>query len=142
MSIAAIGSVQVTTSRSPGASRPRALRVFKAGRGHFNPERSRTVSVMARLDKWGSTHNTARPLLATWDRRETVSSFAALTPVEAVLARLKTTCGPSPSEEIPLAAASGRILAADVVARDPVPCRPTALIDGFAVTASDLVGVS
>jgi len=77
------------------------------------------------------------------DRRESVSSFAALTPVHAVLARLKATGGPLPSEEIPLpAAAAGRILAADVVARDPVPGRATALIDGFAVMASDLVGAS
>ena len=38
ISIIASGSVQRTSSRSPGAKDFRALRVLSAGRGHFSPE--------------------------------------------------------------------------------------------------------
>jgi hypothetical protein len=48
MSIAASGSVQRTSSRSPGARDFKALRVLSTGRGHFSPERSNLVTVMAR----------------------------------------------------------------------------------------------
>ena len=47
MSIAASGSVQRTSSRSPGAKDFRALRVLSAGRGHFSPDRSNLATVMA-----------------------------------------------------------------------------------------------
>ncbi len=46
MSIAASGSVQRTSSRSPGASDLRAFRVLSAGRGHFSPVRSSLVTAM------------------------------------------------------------------------------------------------
>jgi Major Facilitator Superfamily len=48
MSIAASGSVQRTSSRSPGAKDLKALRVLSAGSGHFSPDRSNLVMVMAR----------------------------------------------------------------------------------------------
>ena len=46
MSIAASGSVQRTSSRSPGAIDFSAFRVRSAGRGHFSPVRSSLVRVM------------------------------------------------------------------------------------------------
>src|SRR5262245_1016294 len=46
MSIMASGSVHSSTSASPAASRDSALRALRAGRGHFSPRRSRTVSAM------------------------------------------------------------------------------------------------
>jgi hypothetical protein len=48
MSITASGSVQRTSSRSPGVKDFNALRVLSAGRGHFSPDRSNLVMVMAR----------------------------------------------------------------------------------------------
>ena len=48
MSITASGSVQRTSSRSPGVKDFKALRVLSAGRGHFSPDRSNLVMVMAR----------------------------------------------------------------------------------------------
>jgi hypothetical protein len=48
MSMAASGSVQRTSSRSPGAKDFKALRVFSAGSGHFSPDRSNLVIVMSR----------------------------------------------------------------------------------------------
>ena len=48
MSITASGSVQRTSSRSPGARDFKALRVLSAGRGHFSPDRSNLMVVMAR----------------------------------------------------------------------------------------------
>jgi hypothetical protein len=47
MSIAASGSVQRTSSRSPGAKDFRALPVLSAGRGHFSPDRSNLAMVTA-----------------------------------------------------------------------------------------------
>lgn len=48
MSITASGSVQRTSSQLPGSRDFRALRVLSAGRGHFSPERSNLIVVMAR----------------------------------------------------------------------------------------------
>ena len=48
MSITASGSVQRTSSLSPGAKDFKALRVLSAGRGHFSPDRSNLMVVMAR----------------------------------------------------------------------------------------------
>jgi hypothetical protein len=42
MSMAAIGSVQITLSRAPETSAFRALRVRRAGSGHYSPLRSST----------------------------------------------------------------------------------------------------
>src|ERR1700758_4888905 len=47
MSITASGSVQRTSSLSPGIKDFEALRVFSAGRGHFSPDRSNLMVVMA-----------------------------------------------------------------------------------------------
>lgn len=46
MSMAASGSVQRTSRRSPGLMPLSALRVFSAGKGHFNPVRSSCLVVM------------------------------------------------------------------------------------------------
>src|SRR5580704_10059396 len=46
MSMTDKGSVQCTSSRSPGFNGFSALRVFSAGSGHFNPVRSSLVVVM------------------------------------------------------------------------------------------------
>ncbi len=48
MSITASGSVQRTSSRSPGAKDFKALCVLSAGRGHFSPDRSNLVTIMTR----------------------------------------------------------------------------------------------
>lgn len=45
---------------------------------------------------------------------------------------------PLDAEETPLAAAYGRVLAADVAARDDLPFAPVAALDGFAVRAGDV----
>jgi hypothetical protein len=62
MSMAASGSVQRTSSRSPGAKDFKALRVFSAGRGHFSPDRSNLVMVIsghARIVRASSIANRA-----------------------------------------------------------------------------------
>src|SRR3569833_1260006 len=46
ISITDNGSVQCTSSRSPGLRGFSALRVFRAGSGHFNPARSSVIVVM------------------------------------------------------------------------------------------------
>jgi hypothetical protein len=46
ISMAASGSVQWTSSRSPGLILPSALRVFNAGKGHFNPVKSSWIVAM------------------------------------------------------------------------------------------------
>lgn len=48
MSITASGSVQRTSSRSPGARDFKALLVLSAGRGHFSPDRSNLTVAIAR----------------------------------------------------------------------------------------------
>jgi molybdopterin molybdotransferase len=47
-----------------------------------------------------------------------------------------------PAEEVPLAEAHGRVLAADVVATDPVPPFRSSVVDGFAVRAADVATAS
>jgi molybdopterin biosynthesis enzyme len=96
---------------------------------------------MARGFTSGERHTTlpAPPLQP--DPPAPVSSFAALTPVDAVLPRLLASA-PVPARVVPAAEAVGRVLAANLAAPGPVPGVTTALIDGVAVTAADLVGAS
>ena len=48
MSMTASGSVQRTSSRSPGVKDLKALRVLRTGRGHFSPDRSNLMMAMGR----------------------------------------------------------------------------------------------
>jgi molybdopterin molybdotransferase len=71
-----------------------------------------------------------------------VSSPLTLAPLGIVLEELKALAAPSPPRILPVRAAAGLELAEDLVARSDVPPRAVALIAGFAVAPSDLVGVS
>lgn len=62
----------------------------------------------------------------------------ALLPVEEAHARLMALFSPVAVEAVPLAAASGRVLAADVVARRAQPPVAISAMDGYAVRSSDL----
>lgn len=60
--------------------------------------------------------------------------------VEEYLAKVLTLAGPPPEVElVPLAEASGRVLAADLQARIDVPPFDNSAMDGFAVRAADVV---
>jgi molybdopterin molybdotransferase len=60
--------------------------------------------------------------------------------VEDALARITAAFRPQPAEWVHLAAAHGRVLAADLVApRDQPPCA-VSVMDGYAVRAADLAG--
>ncbi len=62
-----------------------------------------------------------------------------LIPLDDALAQLTTRLTPATgTEEVPLAAAAGRILAADVVARVTAPSFANAAMDGFAFRHEDL----
>lgn len=67
-----------------------------------------------------------------------------LTPRAEALARLLEALPPTvlPAEEVPLSAALGRVLAADVTAPHPLPQFPRSTVDGYAVRAADTVGAS
>src|SRR6188508_68918 len=56
--------------------------------------------------------------------------------LERVLARAR----PLDAEHVPVAAAAGRVLAEDVVARVDLPPFASSAMDGFAVRAADLPG--
>lgn len=62
----------------------------------------------------------------------------ALLPVEEAHARLMPLFAPVGSEEVPLAAAGGRVLAADVVAGRAQPPVAVSAMDGYAVRGADL----
>ena len=57
--------------------------------------------------------------------------------VEEAQARILAEVPHQPSEEVPLAEAYGRVLAAPVVARASVPHWDNSAMDGYAVRASD-----
>jgi molybdopterin molybdotransferase len=65
------------------------------------------------------------------------TGFAARTPVADVLTLLDARLAPLPPEDVPLAAAAGRVLAAAVVSAVDVPAFPRCMMDGFAVRAAD-----
>jgi len=68
--------------------------------------------------------------------------FTVLPPGEA-FAVLGRACSPiERSETVALEAAFGRVLAADVVARETLPAFARAMMDGYAVRAADTHGAS
>jgi molybdopterin molybdotransferase len=62
--------------------------------------------------------------------------------VEAALTRILAAFAPLPAEEAPLLEAAGRVLAADIVARDSVPPFRNSAMDGYAVRAAETAGAS
>jgi molybdopterin molybdotransferase len=61
----------------------------------------------------------------------------SLLPVDEAVARLLSGVTSLPAEEVPLAEAHGRVLAADVAARLTQPPFPASAMDGYAVRAAD-----
>src|SRR4051794_38882752 len=83
ISITDSGSVQCTSSRSPGLSDFSALRVFSAGSGHLSPVRSSFVCAMAlqhgEPDSWrqpGRTKYASLQIRLAWLRKSSVSPGA------------------------------------------------------------------
>src|SRR5262249_25350469 len=64
----------------------------------------------------------------------------ALTPLEDARKLVLAAARPLASEEVALAAALGRTLAADVASADDVPGFDNSAMDGYAVRAADLAG--
>lgn len=56
--------------------------------------------------------------------------------------RLDALARPPGTEQVPLAGAAGRVLAADLLAPGPLPPADRALVDGWALRAEDTVGAS
>ena len=66
--------------------------------------------------------------------------LTSLTPEQA-LKVINTFPLPSPdAEQVPLDQAPGRVLAADIIAREDIPPFPRSLVDGYAVKAKDTYG--
>jgi molybdopterin molybdotransferase len=69
-----------------------------------------------------------------------VEFLTSLTPEQA-LKVINTFPLPSPdAEQVPLDQAPGRVLAADIIAREDIPPFPRSLVDGYAVKAKDTYG--
>lgn len=68
--------------------------------------------------------------------------FARRSTVADTLVWLDGRIGPLESEQVDLAAAGGRILASDIASRLDVPGFDRAMMDGFAVRATDTLGAS
>lgn len=62
----------------------------------------------------------------------------ALLPVADALAQVLQDAAPLPAEDVPLADAAGRVLAADVAARITQPPADVSAMDGYAVRATDV----
>jgi molybdopterin molybdotransferase len=77
---------------------------------------------------------------APWDVR--MRGFAARADVEEVLRFLGERVHPLAAEEVPLAEAAGRVLAADVHAAVSVPGFARSAMDGYAVRGEDTFGAS
>src|SRR5687767_3011285 len=60
--------------------------------------------------------------------------------IDEALARVLARAQPLDAERVPVAAAAGRVLAEDVVARVDLPPFASSAMDGFAVRAGDLPG--
>ncbi|HEX5509879.1 MAG TPA: molybdopterin-binding protein [Pseudolabrys sp.] len=65
----------------------------------------------------------------------TTQTISRLTPLAEIIAAIDETAKPVPARDIKLAAASGRVLAADIVQGVPLPSASVALQDGWAVAA-------
>lgn len=63
----------------------------------------------------------------------------ALIPVEEALARVLADVGATGAEDVPIAEAHRRVLAAPVVARRTTPAADVSAMDGYAVRAADVV---
>ena len=61
----------------------------------------------------------------------------SLLPVDEAVARLLAGVAPLPAEDVPLAKARGRVLAADLAARLTQPPFPASAMDGYAVRAAE-----
>jgi len=59
--------------------------------------------------------------------------LSRLAPLAEVVSRIDALAGPVAPRDVELAAAAGRVLAADVGVEAPVPAAPIALRDGWAV---------
>lgn len=68
--------------------------------------------------------------------------YEKLTPLDAARDALLAIAARAGSEDIPIAAAAGRILAQSIVASAAVPAAAIALRDGFAVSAGETVGAT
>ena len=75
------------------------------------------------------------------ESRPTTSSPYAMLPVADALAIVLHQARRLPATEAPLDEAGGRVLAADVVAPDPLPPFAASVKDGYAVVAADGAGV-
>lgn len=64
-----------------------------------------------------------------------------MTPLDDVRAVVLGHCGPGPIVSMPAAEAHGLVLAADVVATEPVPPFDNTAVDGYAVRADDVARV-
>ncbi len=71
-----------------------------------------------------------------------VQHLGPLTPLDKALARLLDGLAPVEPHPIPLAAARGSVIADHVALRHSLPLYDTAVIDGWALRAYDLVGAS
>ncbi len=67
---------------------------------------------------------------------------ARMLDVDAALAMVLGAFAPLPAEDAPLLGAGGRVLAADVVARDNVPPFRNSAMDGFAVRVEDIAAAT
>ncbi|HET7681207.1 MAG TPA: gephyrin-like molybdotransferase Glp [Xanthobacteraceae bacterium] len=65
----------------------------------------------------------------------------ALLPVAEALSRILQDAAPLPAEDVPLAQAAGRVLAADVAARITQPPADVSAMDGYAVRADDVASI-
>src|SRR5829696_7277594 len=65
----------------------------------------------------------------------------SMTPLDEAIAHVLAGCRPLPPASTPAAGARGRVLAADVVAAEPVPSFANTAMDGYAVRAADVAVV-
>lgn len=68
--------------------------------------------------------------------------ITALTPLAEILSRIDAIASPSAVHSLAPMRAAGGTLAADVVASADTPAQPTALIDGWAVNADEVIDAS
>jgi molybdopterin molybdotransferase len=76
------------------------------------------------------------------DESKAARGYDKLMPLDAAQSALLAIAARCASEDVPVTAAAGRILAQSVVAPASIPAAAIALRDGFAVTASETVGAT
>jgi molybdopterin molybdotransferase len=62
-------------------------------------------------------------------------------PLDDAIAHVLAGCAPLPPARVATTEATGRVLAADVVAREPVPPFANTAMDGYALRAADVAAV-